>query len=58
VREALSRYFIPSHRVGDEQSKIVKALVEYEWSYYMGYPEVMTLEEFGGRLAEIASCDT
>ena len=56
--EALSRYFTPSHRLGHEQSKVVKALEEYEWSYYLGYPQIMTLEEFGRKLAEIASYAT
>ena len=53
--EVLSQYFTPSHRVGDDHSKIVKALEDFESSYYFSYPQIMTLEEFGRKLAWIFS---
>ena len=40
------QYFTPSHRLGHEHSKILKALEEFEWTYYVREPENMTLEEF------------
>jgi hypothetical protein len=56
--EVLSRYFTPSHRLGDEHSKVLKALEEYESSYYLGYPQIMTLEEFGRKQTELSSYAT
>jgi hypothetical protein len=53
--EVLSQYFTPAHRVGDEHSKVVKALEDFESSYYFSYPQIMTLEEFGRKLVWIFS---
>ena len=56
--EVLSRYFTPTHRLGHEHGKVLKALEEYEWSYYVVHTEIMTLEEFGRELTEIHSYET
>ena len=56
--EVLSQYFTPTHRLGHEHGKVLKALEEYEWSYYVVHTEIMTLEEFGRELTEIHSYET
>jgi hypothetical protein len=53
--EVLSQYFTPSYCFGDAHSKVLDALEGFEWTYYISEPEIMTLEEFGRRLADVFS---
>jgi hypothetical protein len=53
--EVLSRYFTPAYVTGAAHGDVLEALEEYESSYYLGYPQMMTLEEFGRKLTRVFS---
>ncbi len=56
--EVLSRYYTPTSVIGAAHSDVLEALEEYEWFYYVREPEIMTLEEFGGKLTEVFSYES
>ena len=41
--------------MGAAHSDVLEALDDYESSYYLGYPQLLTLEEFGRKLTNVFS---